>query len=88
MPRTTNQIAPPGRHRTINPTNWSAALGFDQAQLRRTPSRLLTVAGQGPVDDNGVLLHEGDICAQLSLTMRNIETVLAAAGMTSATSSG
>ncbi len=70
-------------HRTthINPMSWCAELGYDQAQLRRAPSQLLTVAGQGPVDDNGFLLHEGDVCAQLSLTMRNVETVLAAAGM-------
>jgi len=68
--------------RRINPSTWSAALAFDQAQLRPAPAELLTVAGQGPVDQSGQLLHEGDICAQLSLTMRNIETVLAAAGMT------
>ena len=49
--------------------------------VRPAPTELLTVAGQGPVDESGALLHEGDICAQLSLTMRNIETVLAAAGM-------
>ena len=65
----------------INPSSWNAALRFDQAQLRPAPAELLTVAGQGPVDESGRLLHEGDICAQLSLTMRNIETVLAAARM-------
>jgi enamine deaminase RidA (YjgF/YER057c/UK114 family) len=65
----------------INPSNWSAALHFDQAQLRQVPAELLTIAGQCPVDESGRLLHEGDICAQLSLTMRNIETVLAAARM-------
>ncbi|MET0863913.1 MAG: Rid family hydrolase [Nakamurella sp.] len=65
----------------INPSSWNATLGFDQAQLRPSPAQVLTVAGQGPVDEDGALLHEGDICAQLSLTMRNIETVLAAAGM-------
>jgi enamine deaminase RidA (YjgF/YER057c/UK114 family) len=65
----------------INPTTWSAAFGYDQGQLRTMPTELLTVAGQGPVDESGALLHEGDVCAQLSLTMRNIETVLAAAGM-------
>ena len=65
----------------INPTTWSSAFGFDQGQLRPLPVHWLTVAGQGPVDDTGALLHEGDVCAQLSLTMRNVEAVLSAAGM-------
>ena len=45
----------------INPTSWNVPLGFDQAQLRSTPERLLTLAGQGPVDESGALLHEGDV---------------------------
>jgi enamine deaminase RidA (YjgF/YER057c/UK114 family) len=66
----------------INPTLRRTAFGFDQAQLRTMPAQLLTIAGQGPVDDDGNLLHEGDVCAQLSLTMRHISTVLDAADMT------
>ena len=66
----------------LNPTTWSGAFGYDQGQLRTMPTNLLTVAGQGPVDERGELLHEGDVCAQLALTMRNIDTVLGAAGMT------
>ena len=65
----------------INPTAWSAAFGFDQAQLRPAPAQLLTVSGQGPVDDAGALLHEDDPAAQLALAVENVETVLAAAGM-------
>jgi enamine deaminase RidA (YjgF/YER057c/UK114 family) len=65
----------------INPTTWNAAFGFDQAQLRPAPTRLLTVSGQGPVDDDGALLHEDDVAAQLALALVNVETVLAAAGM-------
>jgi enamine deaminase RidA (YjgF/YER057c/UK114 family) len=65
----------------INPTGWSAALGFDQAQLRPMPARLLTVAAQGPVDETGALLHDGDPAAQLALALANLEAVLAAAGM-------
>ena len=65
----------------INPTTWSSAFGFDQGQLRPLPERWLTIAGQGPVNEAGALLHEGDVCAQLSLTMRNVESVLSAAGM-------
>ena len=65
----------------VNPTDWAAAFGYDQGQLRPAPATVLTVAGQGPVDERGVLLHTGDVSAQLSLTMANLEAVLAAAGM-------
>jgi enamine deaminase RidA (YjgF/YER057c/UK114 family) len=65
----------------INPVAWSAALGFDQAQLRPAPARLLTVSGQGPVDAAGELLHADDPAAQLALAVENLETVLAAAGL-------
>lgn len=66
---------------SINPTTWNAAFGYDQGQLRSTPRTLLTVAGQGSLDASGVLLHAGDVSAQLSLSMANVEAVLGAAGM-------
>ena len=44
----------------VNPTDWAAAFGYDQGQLRPAPATVLTVAGQGPVDERGVLLHTGD----------------------------
>jgi enamine deaminase RidA (YjgF/YER057c/UK114 family) len=74
MATTTNPVR-------INPTTWSAPFGFDQGQLRTPIGALLTIAGQGPTDENGALLHEGDTCAQLALAMHNVETVLAAGGM-------
>jgi enamine deaminase RidA (YjgF/YER057c/UK114 family) len=83
----TNTTQHPGKGRSstgpvrINPTSWSAGFGYDQGQLRMFPRQLLTVAGQGPLDEHGSLLHEGDVSAQLSLSMANVESVLAAAGM-------
>ncbi|MGY1741911.1 MULTISPECIES: Rid family hydrolase [unclassified Blastococcus] len=74
--------ATPALVERINPTTWNAAFGFDQGQLRPAPARLLTVAGQGPVDESGALLHEGDAAAQLALALANVEAVLAAGGMT------
>ncbi|MGY1810728.1 RidA family protein [Blastococcus sp. SYSU D00669] len=65
----------------INPTPWSAAFGFDQAQVRPAPARVLTASGQGPVDERGELLHEDDPAAQLALALANVEEVLAAGGM-------
>lgn len=73
--------ATPALTERINPTPWSQAFGFDQAQLRPTPERVLTLAGQGPVDESGALLHEGDPAAQLALAVANVEALLAAGGM-------
>jgi len=68
------------RHR-VNPSSWSAALGFDQGMTVAAPSRLLTIAAQGPLDGQGRLLHEGDPAAQLALTLANVAQVLLMADM-------
>lgn len=65
----------------INPTSWNAGFAFDQGQVRTTPGTILTVAGQGPVDEQGELLHEGDAAAQIALAVSNVENVLTAGGM-------
>ncbi|MEZ0493634.1 RidA family protein [Kineococcus sp. TBRC 1896] len=66
----------------INPSTWNLALGFDQAQVRTAPTTLLTLAGQGPVDGDGRLVHAGDLTAQVALAVRNVEELLEAAGFT------
>ncbi|GAB2487051.1 RidA family protein [Jatrophihabitans fulvus] len=66
----------------INPSTWSAAFGYDQAQLRAAPTRVLTLAGQGAVDAGGRLLHAGDVAAQIATSMQNVEDLLTRAGMT------
>ena len=67
---------------SVNPDTWSLGLGYDQGQLRVGPTALLTVAAQGSVDEQGRLVHEGDVAAQLALCLVNLERVLATAGMT------
>ena len=70
--------------RTITPVNQagrSRRFGSDHAQLRPAPAQILTVAGQGSVAEDGRLMHEDDVFAQLALAMSNVEAVLAAAGM-------
>jgi enamine deaminase RidA (YjgF/YER057c/UK114 family) len=67
---------------SVNPDPWSLGLGYDQGQLRVGPTALLTVAAQGSVDEQGRLVHEGDVAAQLALCLVNLERVLATAGMT------
>ncbi len=65
----------------INPTTWNLGFHYDQAQLRPAPTQLLTVAGQGPIDADGQFLHEGDVAAQMSLAVANLEDLLARGGM-------
>jgi len=81
---TTTTIPATGRSPVvpINPTNWSQAFGFDQGQLRPLPAAILTVAGQGPLDASGRLMHEGDPAAQLALAFANVAAVVRAAGLT------
>ena len=67
---------------TLNPWSWQDALGYSQAVLVEAPRRTLFAAGQGSMDDDGALLHAGDVAGQAARTMDNVETVLAAAGMT------
>lgn len=81
---TATEIPTTAALRRINPVRWAEPLGFDQGQLRTGVTSILTIAGQGPVDADGVLLHEGDVAAQLALTLANVAAVLAEAGMTMA----
>lgn len=69
-----------GAIRSVNPTTWSQSYGYDQGQVR-TARRILTVAGQGPLDAQGRLLHEGDLAAQMALALHNVVEVVEAAGL-------
>jgi enamine deaminase RidA (YjgF/YER057c/UK114 family) len=66
----------------INPTSWSANLGFDQGQLIDGHQRVLVCSGQDAVDADGNAQHAGDMAAQLDLAIDNLQDVLAAADMT------
>lgn len=70
------------RVRALNPSTWSQAFGYDQAQVRDLGGlRLLTVAAQGPLDDTGRLLHAGDLAAQLALALAHVGDLLEQAGL-------
>jgi enamine deaminase RidA (YjgF/YER057c/UK114 family) len=45
-------------------------------------TRVLALSGQAAVDADGTPQHAGDIVAQVSLALDNLETVLGQAGMT------
>ncbi|MGK5115570.1 MULTISPECIES: RidA family protein [unclassified Geodermatophilus] len=66
----------------VNPWPWSVAFGFDQAAVLEGAGRVLVCSGQAAVSADGTPQHPGDLAAQVSLTVDNIETVLRDAGMT------
>ena len=66
----------------INPWTWQEQFGFSQAVLVEAPQQTMYVAGQGPIDPHGNLVHEGDMAGQVEVTIDNVESVLAAGGMT------
>ncbi len=67
--------------RVINPWQWQDAFGYVQANEVSGISKMLVCSGQGSVDANGEPQHAGDMRAQVTLTMDNLEAVLRAAGL-------
>ena len=65
----------------INPWPWSKAVGYNQAELIEGATRHLICAGQTAVDGEGRPQHAGDMRAQLTLALGNLEAVLEAGGM-------
>ena len=68
----------------VNPWPWSVELGFDQGTVVSGPTRTLYCSGQTAMDAHGKPRHDGDVAAQLALSLDNLEAVLAEAGMTPA----
>lgn len=68
--------------RIINPWSWQDQFGFVQANEITGMQRVLICSGQISVDAEGQPLHSGDMRAQLTQALDNLETVLQAAGFT------
>jgi enamine deaminase RidA (YjgF/YER057c/UK114 family) len=66
----------------VNPWPWSLEFGFNQAELVEGASRVLVLSGQGAAAADGRTQHAGNLPAQVSLSLDNIEAVLGEAGMT------
>lgn len=66
---------------SINPWSWSLKLGYSQAEIVTGMNRQLICSGQTAVDANGAPQHPGDMRAQISLALDNLEAVLKAADM-------
>jgi enamine deaminase RidA (YjgF/YER057c/UK114 family) len=65
----------------LNPVTWSRELGFNQGELVSGHTRTLYCSGQTAMSREGAPLHDGDMAAQLALSLDNLEAVLAAADM-------
>ena len=66
----------------VNPTTWSAEMGFNQGELVSGSTRTLYCSGQTAMSAEGKPEHDGDVAAQLALSLDNLEAVLGEAGMT------
>ena len=66
----------------VNPWQWSLNFGFNQAELVEGQSRVLICSGQTSVDADGNPQHAGDMAAQITLALDNLEAVLKDADMT------
>lgn len=65
----------------VNPVTWSLGMGFNQGEAVSGESRTLYISGQTAMSRDGRPEHDGDVAAQLRLSVDNLEAVLAAAGM-------
>ncbi|MEU0060755.1 RidA family protein [Streptomyces sp. NPDC006334] len=65
----------------VNPVTWSTELGFNQGEVVSGHSRTLYISGQTAMSPDGKPRHDGDMAAQLTLSIDNLEAVLSEAGM-------
>lgn len=65
----------------VNPVTWSVERGFNQGEVVSGHTRTLYVSGQTAMSGDGEPQHDGDMAAQLTLSIANLEVVLDGAGM-------
>ncbi|MFD4260456.1 RidA family protein [Streptomyces sp. NPDC058534] len=65
----------------VNPVTWSKELGFNQGEVVSGHTRTLYISGQTAMNGDGKPQHDGDMAAQLALSVDNLEAVLGEAGM-------
>jgi enamine deaminase RidA (YjgF/YER057c/UK114 family) len=65
----------------VNPVTWSVDLGFNQGEVVSGQARTLHISGQTAMSVDGKPQHDGDMAAQLTLSVDNLEAVLGEAGM-------
>ncbi len=65
----------------VNPWPWSLQIGFNQAEIVTGSTRQVVCSGQTAMDADGRPQHMGDMRAQISLALDNLEAVLTEANM-------
>ncbi|WP_338752501.1 RidA family protein [Janibacter alittae] len=65
----------------VNPVTWSLEMCFNQGEIVTGDTRTLYCSGQTAMSSDGQPMYEGDIAAQLTLSLQNLEAVLSEAGM-------
>jgi enamine deaminase RidA (YjgF/YER057c/UK114 family) len=65
----------------VNPWSWSVDVGYNQGEVVSGQTRTLYCAGQTAMSGDGRPQHDGDMAAQVALSLDNLEAVLAGAGM-------
>jgi enamine deaminase RidA (YjgF/YER057c/UK114 family) len=65
----------------VNPWAWSVKLGFNQGETVSGNTRTLYCSGQTAMSGDGKPQHAGDMAAQLTLSLDNLEAVLGEADM-------
>ena len=68
----------------VNPWEWSKAFGFSQAVQLSGGERMLLCSGQTASGSDGSPPATSDMAEQVTMAFANLQTVLAAAGMTMA----
>ncbi|GCB47276.1 bona fide ridA/yjgF/tdcF/rutC subgroup [Streptomyces sp. NL15-2K] len=66
---------------TVNPVKWSVEMGFNQGEVVSGHTRTLYISGQTAMNGDGKPQHDGDMAAQLALSIDNVEAVLGEADM-------
>ncbi|MGW0178608.1 RidA family protein [Nocardia sp. NPDC003345] len=68
----------------VNPVAWSVGMGFNQGEMVSGHTRTLFISGQTAMNDDGEPQYDGDMAAQLGMSVDNLAAVLGAAGMSPA----
>jgi enamine deaminase RidA (YjgF/YER057c/UK114 family) len=65
----------------VNPVTWSVEMGFNQGEVVSGHTRTLYCSGQTAMSGDGKPQHDGDMAAQLALSLDNLEAILSEADM-------
>ena len=68
------------RRVAVNPWNWSLEMGFNQGEVVEGDRRTLYCAGQTAMSAEGQPQHAGNMGAQVSMAVENLEAVLSGPG--------